>query len=162
MGLWGRSLPAGHGIGFAAHYSFLTYVAMAMHVSVDEGGTLTIHEADCAVDCGQVVNPDTLMAQMEGATIFGLTGALHGAITVKDGAVVQGNFHDYPMMRIGEAPYVNVRIIPSEAAPTGIGEPGVPPALCNVIFAATGKRIRDLPVTGQSLSLTSAHRTCPT
>jgi isoquinoline 1-oxidoreductase beta subunit len=154
MGLWGRDLPARHGIGLAAHYSFLTYVAMAMHVSVDEGGTLAIHEVDCAIDCGQVVNPSTVMAQMEGATIFGLTGAVHGAITVKDGAVEQGNFNDYPMMRIGEAPHVNVRIIPSEMAPTGIGEPGVPPvapALSNAIFAATGKRIRDLPVTGQNL-----------
>ncbi len=154
MAEWGRELPERHGLGFAAHYSFLTYVAMAMHVSVDRNNQLRVHRVDSAVDCGQVVNPDTVKAQIEGATVFGLTAALHGAITVKDGAVEQGNFHDYPMMRIAEAPKTNVHIMASDEPPTGIGEPGVPPvapALTNAIFAATGVRIRDLPLAGQRL-----------
>ncbi len=154
MANWGRRLPARHGLGLAAHYSFLTYVAMVMHVSVDDDGQLRVRQVHCAVDCGQVVNPDTVKAQMEGATIFGLTAALHGAITVKDGVVQQGNFHDYPMLRIAEAPRTEVRIMASDEPPTGVGEPGVPPvapALCNAIFAATGRRIRDLPLAGQDL-----------
>ncbi len=154
MAEWGRELPERHGLGFAAHYSFLTYVAMAMHVSVDRNNQLRVHRVDCAVDCGQVVNPDTVKAQMEGAVVFGLTAALHGAITVKDGAVEQGNFHDYPMMRMADAPRTNVHIMASDQPPTGIGEPGVPPvapALANAIFAATGVRIRDLPLAGQDL-----------
>ena len=154
MSNWGRELPARHGHGFAAHYSFLTYVAMALHASVDEGGGLTIHEVDCAVDVGQVVNPDTVEAQVFGAVAFALTAAKYGKITVKDGAVEQSNFHDYPMLRIGEMPEVRVHLVDSDAAPTGIGEPGVPPvapALTNAIFAATGKRIRDLPLADQTL-----------
>ncbi len=154
MADWGRELPERHGLGFAAHYSFLTYVAMAMHVSVDRDNQLKVHQVDCAVDCGQVVNPDTVTAQMEGAVVFGLTAALYGAITVKEGAVEQGNFHDYPMMRMAEAPQTHVHIMASDEPPTGIGEPGVPPvapALTNAIFAATGVRLRGLPLSGQKL-----------
>jgi isoquinoline 1-oxidoreductase beta subunit len=154
MAGWGRSLPDRHGLGFAAQYSFLSYVAMAVHASVNERGQLKVHEVDCAVDCGPVVNPDGLEAQMEGAVAFGLSLALYGKITVKDGAVEQGNFDDYPVIRMNEMPRVNVSLIQTDTLPTGIGEPGVPPtapALCNAIFAATGKRIYDLPLAGQEL-----------
>jgi isoquinoline 1-oxidoreductase beta subunit len=103
----------------------------------------------CAVDCGIAVNPDVITAQMEGGIGFGLTAALYGRITLKDGAVEQSNFHDYLLLRINEMPQVEVHIVPSEAAPTGVGEPGVPPcapAVANALYAATGKRIRRLPI----------------
>ncbi len=151
-GEWGRKLPPGHGIGIAAHRSFASYIATVVEVSVDKKGVLTIPRVDTAVDCGQVVNPERIASQMEGAAIMGLSLAKHGAITFKDGRVEQGNFDDYPVARIDEAPLVtNVWITPTNAelAPGGIGEPGVPPfapALCNAIFAATGKRIRSLPI----------------
>jgi isoquinoline 1-oxidoreductase subunit beta len=107
-----------------------------------------------AVDCGRVVNPDTVRAQLEGAVGFALTAALYGEITLKDGRVEQGNFHDYRMLRIHEMPAVDVHIVPSEEPSTGIGEPGVPPvapALCNALFALTGKRIRRLPIRAEEL-----------
>ena len=154
MAGWGRRLPGRQGLGFAAQYSFLSYVAMAAHVSVDAAGELTVHRVDCAVDCGPVVNPDTIEAQMHGAVAMALSYTLYGKITLDDGVVQQGNFHDYPVLRMHEMPDVNVRIIQSDVPPTGIGEPGVPPtapAVCNAIFAATGVRIRDLPLAGQSL-----------
>ncbi len=151
-GEWGRKLPPGHGIGIAAHRSFASYIATIVEVAVDNKGVLTIPRVDTAVDCGQVVNPERIASQMEGAAIMGLSVAKHGAITFKDGRVEQGNFDDYPVARIDEAPIVtNVWITPTntEVAPGGVGEPGVPPfapALCNAIFAATGKRIRTLPI----------------
>jgi isoquinoline 1-oxidoreductase beta subunit len=106
------------------------------------------------VDCGLTINPDTVKAQMEGGIIFGLTAALKSAITLKDGRVEQTNFHDYPMLRMFESPEIEVHIVPSGANPTGVGEPGVPPvapALANAIFAATGKRIRRLPIRAEDL-----------
>jgi isoquinoline 1-oxidoreductase beta subunit len=109
----------------------------------------------CAVDCGRVINPDTVKAQMEGGIIFGLTAALKTEITLKNGRVEQTNFHDYQMLRMFESPEVEVYIVPSSENPTGVGEPGVPPvapALTNAIFAATGKRIRRLPVRGSDLA----------
>ncbi len=154
MADWGQTLPERHGLGFAAHYSFLSYVAMAVHASVDRGGRLKVHQVDCAVDCGPVVNPNSLEAQIQGAVAFGLSLAVHGKITLKNGAVEQGNFGDYPVLRMNEMPRVNLSLIQSDVLPTGIGEPGVPPtapALCNAIYAATGVRIRDLPLAGQSL-----------
>ncbi len=108
-----------------------------------------MHRVFCAVDCGQVVNPDTVKAQMEGGIIFGLTAALKDEITLEQGRVNQRNFHDYPMLRINEAPEIEVYIVPSTEKPTGVGEPGVPPvapAVANAIFAATGKRVRRLPI----------------
>jgi isoquinoline 1-oxidoreductase beta subunit len=154
MAGWGRSLPDREGLGFAMHHSFFSYVAMVAHVSVDPAGELTVHQVDCAIDCGPVVNPDTVEAQMQGAVAMGLTLAKYGRITLKDGAVEQSSFHDYPILRMPEMPRVNVKIIQTDARPTGIGEPGVPPtmpAVANAIFAATGRRVRDLPLEGQDL-----------
>jgi isoquinoline 1-oxidoreductase beta subunit len=108
----------------------------------------------CAIDCGTVVNPDTVKAQVEGSIVWGLTAALYGAITIDKGRVQQSNFHDYPMLRINEMPVVEVHIIPSNLPPGGVGEPGVPPlapAVCNAIFAGTGKRIRKLPIRAEDL-----------
>jgi isoquinoline 1-oxidoreductase beta subunit len=135
--------------GIAVHYSFDTYVAQVAEVSVADDGTVRVHRIVCAVDCGQVVNPDTVAAQIEGGIIYALTAALKDEITLDRGRVQQRNFHDYPMLRINEAPEIEVHIVPSREKPTGVGEPGVPPtaaAVCNAIFAATGKRIRKLPI----------------
>ena len=147
---WGRKVPKGHGLGIAAHRSFQAYVAVVVEAAVDERGRVTVPRVDIVIDLGTVVNPDRVRAQMEGSVIFGLSLALQGEITVKKGAVVQSNFHDYPVQRINEAPRViNVTIVESEALPGGAGEPGVPPvapALANAIFAACGQRLRDLPL----------------
>jgi isoquinoline 1-oxidoreductase beta subunit len=145
---WGRRLPPGHGLGIAAHYCFVTYVGTVAEVSVTNGA-LRIHRIDTAVDCGLVVNPDRIRAQLEGAVVFGLSLALHGDITMKDGRVQQGNFHNYPILRIREVPDIHVHIVESDEPPTGVGEPGVPPvapAVANAVFAATGQRIRELPI----------------
>jgi isoquinoline 1-oxidoreductase beta subunit len=146
---WGKPLPAGHGRGIATHFSFDTYVAQVIEASVEKDGTVHVHRVVCAVDCGRVINPDTVTAQMEGGIIFGLTAALKTEITLENGRVQQRNFNDYPMLRMFEAPAVEVFIVPSEEKPTGVGEPSVPPvapALTNAIFAATGKRVRRLPI----------------
>jgi len=134
--------------GIAVHHSFESFVAMVAEVSLEKG-RVRVHRVTCAVDCGRVVNPDTVVAQVQGAVGFGLTAALYSAITLKHGRVEQSNFHDYRMLRIHEMPEVDVHIVPSEEPSTGIGEPGVPPvapALCNAVFALTGKRIRRLPI----------------
>ncbi|MEM1111692.1 MAG: molybdopterin cofactor-binding domain-containing protein [Pseudomonadota bacterium] len=138
----------GHALGMAAHGSFSSYVAQVAEVSA-EGGNIRVHKVTCYVDCGQVVNPDIVRAQMEGAIMFGLTAALHGKLELKDGAVVEGNFHNYPILRINESPEVEVVIIDSNEAPTGVGEPGLPPiapAVANALYAATGQRLRSLPL----------------
>ncbi len=112
-------------------------------------GAVRAHRVVCAIDCGIAVNPDQVKAQMEGGAVYALTAALYGKITVERGAVQQSNFHDYPMMRINEMPVVETYILDSGEAPGGLGEPGVPPvapALCNAIFALTGKRVRTLPI----------------
>ena len=149
---YGKALPPGHGIGVAAHRSFHAYVATAVHVAVRDDGTLHIVQVDTAYDAGRYVNPDGIKKQVEGAAIYGHTIALHGQITTTDGAVDQSNFHDYPITRISDAPLnVRVHIVEDfvDRPPNGVGEPGVPPyapALANAIFAATGKRIRNLPI----------------
>jgi isoquinoline 1-oxidoreductase beta subunit len=151
-GQWGRSLPKGHGLGIAAHRSFVSYVATIVEVAVDAKGKITIPRVDTAIDCGTYVNPERIQSQIEGAAIMGLSLAKYGEITFKNGRVQQKNFDDYKVARIDEGPVVtNVYIMPPgpETPPSGVGEPGVPPfapALCNAIFAATGKRIRTLPI----------------
>jgi isoquinoline 1-oxidoreductase beta subunit len=145
---WDKPLPKGRGRGFAAHWSFLSYAAEVAEVSVGDDGTITVHRVVCAVDCGTPLNPDGIRAQVEGGIIYGLTAALGGEITIEGGAVQQSNFHDYPLMTIAQTPKIEVHIVPSTAPPSGIGEPGLPPAAAavgNAIFNATGKRLRKLP-----------------
>ena len=153
---WGRPLPAGQGRGIALCIGFGSYIAQVVQVSIDGDGTVKPMRAWCVVDCGVVVNPDTVQAQMEGGIVFGLSAALHGEVTIKDGRVEQTNFGDYRVLRMHEVPQVDVHIVKSSEAPGGIGEPGtscVMPALTNAIFAASGKRIRKLPV-GEQLRAT--------
>ncbi len=141
---------AGHGWGIAAHRSFLTYVATVVEVQVDSAGKIRIPRVDIAIDPGMIINPDRVRAQCEGAVVFGASLALMGEITAAGGKVQQSNFHNYPVARMNDAPIeTHVHIVPSTAPPAGVGEPGVPPvapAICNAIFAATGKRIRELPI----------------
>jgi isoquinoline 1-oxidoreductase beta subunit len=146
---WGKPLPKGRGRGIAVHESFHSYVAQVADVAVGEDGAIKVLRVVCAVDCGVAVNPDVIRAQMEGGIGYGLSAGLHGAITLKEGRVEQSNFHDYGILRINEMPQIEVHIVPSNDKPTGVGEPGVPPiapAVANAIFAATGRRLRNLPL----------------
>jgi isoquinoline 1-oxidoreductase beta subunit len=146
---WGRDLPAGHGLGFAAQYSFLSYIAAVAEVAVQPDGSWSVPRVDLAIDCGTYVNADRVRAQQEGAVIFGLSLARDGAITTAAGRVQQGNFNDYRVLRIGGTPDTRIHLVPSEAPPSGVGEPGVPPiapAVANALFAATGRRFRTLPL----------------
>lgn len=151
---WGKPLPEGRGRGIAVHESFGSFVAHVIEASVSKAGKVTVHRVVGAADCGPTVNPDSIKAQMEGAAVFGLSAALYGEITFKKGRVQQRNFDDYPLLRIYEMPVVESYIVPSTEKMGGMGEPGVPPiapALCNAIFAATGKRIRSLPIRPEEL-----------
>jgi Aerobic-type carbon monoxide dehydrogenase, large subunit CoxL/CutL homologs len=146
---WGRPLPKDHGRGVSVQHAFGSYLAQVAEVAVSKEGEVRVQRVVCAVDCGMTVNPDTVRAQMEGGIIFGITAALFEEITIKDGRVEQNNFHDYRILRINEAPVVEVYLVKSAESPGGIGEPGtsaIAPAVTNAIFAATGKRIRKLPV----------------
>jgi isoquinoline 1-oxidoreductase beta subunit len=145
---WGRPAPEGRYRGVAVHESFGSYVAQVAEVSL-EGGVVRVHRVVCAVDCGQVINPDTVTAQMEGGIVFGLTAALMGKITIANGRVVQSGYLDYKLLTMREMPVIEVHIVPSAMEPGGVGEPGTPPiapAVANAVFAATGKPVRKLPI----------------
>ena len=155
---WGRELPKGHGLGIAAHRSFLTYVATVVEVAVDDEGRLSIPRVDTAIDCGFAVNPERIRSQIEGAAVMGTSVALFGEVSFKNGRAQQSNFDTYEVARMDGSPLqVHTHIMPHgiDVPASGVGEPGVPPftpALCNAIFAATGKRIRSLPIKGQDLT----------
>jgi isoquinoline 1-oxidoreductase beta subunit len=155
---YGKKLGDREAIGVAVHRSFTTYVATAVRVQVSRDGKVSIPRVDVACDAGLVINPERVRAQMEGASIYALTGAMYGSITAKDGAIEQSNFHDYQMVRMPEAPreiHVHILNAAGNFPPGGVGEPGVPPftpALTNAIFAATGKRILDLPISKHNLA----------
>lgn len=152
---WGTKLPAGSGRGIAVAESFGSYVAHVAEVTVGADGKVKVDRVVCAADCGQIVNPDTVTAQMESSVVYGLTAALYGEITIKDGRVVQKNFTDYKMLRMNEMPKFEMHILPSTEKHGGVGEPGTPPiapAVVNAIFAATGKRVRSLPVKAADLA----------
>ena len=149
---WGQPLPEGVGRGVSVQHVFATYLAQVAEVEVSKEGAVRVRRVVCAVDCGTVVNPDTVRAQIQSGIIFGITAALRGEITLKGGRVEQSNFHDYPMLRMNETPAIEVYIVASGEAPGGMGETGtsaISPALTNAIFAATGKRVRKLPVADQ-------------
>jgi isoquinoline 1-oxidoreductase beta subunit len=150
---WGKPLPERVGRGVSVQLAFATYLAQVAEVEVSRDGAVRVRRVVCAVDCGTVVNPDTVRAQIQSAIVFGVTAALRGEITLKGGRVEQSNFHDYPMLRMNEAPAIEVYIVKSGELPGGMGEAGtsaIAPAVTNAIFAATGKRIRRLPVAKQA------------
>ncbi len=152
---WGEPLPAGWGRGIACHATWGSiHVAQVAEVSVADDGAVRVHRVVCAVDCGLVLNPDGVEAQMEGGIVFGLSAALKGEITIENGGVQQGNFHDYPVLRMDEMPVIETYIIQGRDRPNGTGEGGPPPiapAVANAVFAATGKRIRRLPLRAENL-----------
>jgi len=146
---WGSAPPAGRSRGIALWQFGETFLAQVAEVSVGSDGAVRVHRVVCAADCGIVVNPDTLEAQLQGAIVYGLTAALYGEITIDHGRVAQSNFNDYRMLELAASPEIEVHLVPSEAPPGGVGEAGLPPiapAVCNAIFAGTGKRIRRLPI----------------
>ena len=148
---WKAGAPKGRFRGIAAHESFKAFAAMVVELSPDpaRAGGVRVHEVWCAIDCGLPVNPDGIAQQIEGSVVFGLSAALYGQITLESGAVQQSNFHDYPLLRNEDAPRVHTLIMPSTDKPGGVGEPAVPlvaPALANAMFAATGQRVRKLPL----------------
>ena len=153
---WGRKLPPGRALGLAVHRGFAAFAAVVAEVEVNKEGDITFHGFDIAIDCGLVINPDRVRAQMEGSVIFGASLAMHGKITAKDGRIEQGNFDDFPVLRMDESPKrIRVHVVESTATPGGVGEPGVPPvapAICAAIYRACGKRVRDLPLSGHDLS----------
>jgi CO/xanthine dehydrogenase Mo-binding subunit len=152
MAGWGTSLPDGVGRGVSVQFAMGSYLSQVAEVEVSKDGEVKVRRVVCAVDCGQIVNPDTIVAQMEGGIIFGISAALWGEITLKGGRVEQHNFNDYRVLRINETPLIEVHLVKNAEAPGGIGEPGtvgIAPAVTNAIFAATGKRIRKLPIKTQ-------------
>ena len=151
---WGKPLTIGRGRGIAVHESFGSFVAQVAEVSLDNRENIIVHRVVCVIDCGRIVNPDTIKAQMESGITFGLSAALYGAITLKNGRVEQGNFDSYPLVSMQAMPQVEVHIIASNEPPGGVGEPGVPPiapAVANALFAATGTRLRSLPMTPEKI-----------
>ncbi len=154
---WGKQKQGnGIGMGIAVHRSFLTYVATVVQAQVDDAGKVRVNRVDTALDAGTVVNPETVKQQFEGAAVMGTSLSFYGEITATNGVIDQSNFDGFQMARMNNAPReTNVYIVPSDAPPAGIGEPGVPPfapALYNAVFAATGKRIRELPLAKTGLA----------
>jgi len=150
MANWRQKRPKGKALGIAVHRSFVSYVACVVEVSQATSGKIKVDNVWFSLDCGTAVNPERIRSQMEGAAIFGLSLTFFGEITAKNGMVEQSNFHDYPMSRMADAPHVEVDIVENDHPPGGVGEPGVPPvapAITNAIFALTGKRYRELPLT---------------
>jgi len=146
---WDQTLDNGEGRGVAVHHCFGSYCAQVAEVAVDKNGNVRVKKIICAIDCGQIVNPNTIEAQMHSAIVYGLTATLHSSISIKNGKIQQSNFDTFPLLKINEMPQIEVYIVQSEEAPGGVGEPGLPPlapAIANAIFAATGKRIRHLPI----------------
>jgi len=146
---WGQPLPKGVGRGVSLQFAFASYLSHVAEVEVSKDGSVRVRRVTSAIDCGTVVNPDTVRAQIQSAVMFGVTAALYGEITLKDGRVEQTNFDTYQILRMNEAPTVEVHIVQSSESPGGIGETGtsaIMPAVANAIFAATGKRLRKLPV----------------
>jgi len=153
MANWGKKLPENHGIGLTVHYSFYSYVASVVEVSVIDN-KVKVHKVFTAIDCGLVLNKDNVISQMEGAALFGMSLTYYGKITAKNGKIEQSNFHDYQLTRMKDAPTIEVTVVESDEPATGVGEPGVPPmapAICNAIFNASGKRIRSLPLLDHGL-----------
>ncbi len=151
---WGQALPKGSGRGVSLQFVFGSYLAHVAEVEVSKEGTVRVRRVVCAVDCGTVVNPDTVQAQIQSAVIFGATAALHGEITLKNGRVEQTNFHNYQMLRMNESPAIEVHVVKSAEPPGGMGEIGtsaIVPAIANAIFVATGKRLRKMPVDASEL-----------
>jgi isoquinoline 1-oxidoreductase beta subunit len=145
---WGKPLPKGVFRGIAQHASFASFAAAVAEISVEKN-EIRVHRIVTGLDCGQVVNPDIVRAQLEGAAIYGMSHGLKQNITIDKGGVVQSNFHDYEVIRLAEAPVIETVLVKSDEAPTGVGEPGVPsiaPAIANAVFAATGKRLRKMPL----------------
>jgi isoquinoline 1-oxidoreductase beta subunit len=146
---WGQALPKGRGRGVSLQFVFGSYLAQVAEVEVSKEGTVRVHRVVCAIDCGTVVNPDTVQAQLQSGIIFGVTASLYGEITLKNGRVEQSNFDTYQILRINEAPAIEVHVVKSQEPPGGMGETGtsaIVPAIANAIFAATGKRLRKMPV----------------
>ena len=151
---WGKAIEKDHYQGVSCHASFGTFVAEVAEVSVDGEGVVHVHRVVCAVDCGQAVSPTTIKAQMEGSIVYGLSATLNGEITIEDGTVKQTNFHEFEVLRMDQMPKIDVHIINSSEAPSGVGEPGLPPiapAVANAVFAATGIRVRKLPLKPEDL-----------
>jgi isoquinoline 1-oxidoreductase beta subunit len=151
---WGQPLPERVGRGVSLQFAFGSYMAQVAEVEVSKAGAVRVRRVVCAVDCGAVVNPDTVQAQIQGAIIFGIAAALYGEITPKDGRVEQSNFDTYQVLRMNEAPTIDVHIVRSSEQPGGMGEPGtsaIVPAVANAVFAATGKRVRKLPIDAAAL-----------
>ena len=158
-GDWGKPQPGRHQ-GIAIHESFGSMVAQVAEVSVSDTGRIRVHKVACVIDCGRTVNPDTIEAQMESAIVFGLSAALYDAITLQNGRVQQSNFDDYEVLPMDEMPEIIVHIMDSQEPPGGVGEPGVPPiapAVANAVFAATGARMRSLPMTPAAVQRIMAH-----
>jgi CO/xanthine dehydrogenase Mo-binding subunit len=152
---WGRAMPARHGRGVSLQFAFGTYLATVAEVAVAADGSVSVQRVVCAVDAGVIVNPDTVRAQLMGGVIFGISGALWGQATLANGRIEQSNFHDVRVVRMNEAPAIEVHLVASGEAPGGMGEPGtsgLAPAVTNAIFAATGRRLRKLPVDAAALA----------